>query len=435
MKKFYLLICATIAVCTAPASLSGRLNNISHLDTTVSAKTSLTNTPEWTVLVFMQAASNLAPFAEVNLEGIAQSGSTDKVNFLVEKQMRGDMAWRYKIEKGSYIVEEVKERPRPGNIADELIDSARWAITNYPSKKFALILWNHGCGYFDPSWTAAQPYYFKYTGTHQRYFAREKGILFDDERMIFLANTELAGVTDTISKQFLGGNKIDLVGMDACNMQMKEVCYEMRESVKTAVGSEEYEFAHGWPYDKISLSLTSNPRMNSKELGQAIVDGYGEYWRTRTSYFTQSTVNLEQLDPLRNNIDAMVTSYFTCKEFDSQTMTTVLKRARNQALSFSMPDYVDIGSFLTEFNNLLTKYKDALNVPARHLQTLQATLQDSLATLSQTVTSNAVGFYLSRAQGLSIYFPTRSIDPSYKNNQFPQNSRWQEFIYDFIKKQ
>jgi hypothetical protein len=47
---------------------------------------------------------------------------------------------------------------------------------------------------------------------------------------------------------FYGSIKIEVLGFDACLMNMLEVAYEMSSYAKFIVGSEELEPGKGWPY-------------------------------------------------------------------------------------------------------------------------------------------------------------------------------------------
>src|SRR5262249_39804355 len=45
--------------------------------------------------------------------------------------------------------------------------------------------------------------------------------------------------------------KIDILGLDSCEMSMAEVAYEVRNQVNFMVGAEGFEPRRGWPYDLI----------------------------------------------------------------------------------------------------------------------------------------------------------------------------------------
>ena len=55
--------------------------------------------------------------------------------------------------------------------------------------------------------------------------------------------------------------------------------------------------------------------------------------------------------------------------------------------------------------------------------------------VNRTVIANAVGRALSRARGLSIYFPTnksRRIDKSYEKTDFARDCPWIDFLKEYL---
>ena len=72
--------------------------------------------------------------------------------------------------------------------------------------------------------------------------AEAKSILFDDEARDFLDNLELKQVLVDLNK------KLDIIGFDACLMNMLEVAYQLRDHTEVVVGSEELEPGKGWDW-------------------------------------------------------------------------------------------------------------------------------------------------------------------------------------------
>ena len=89
------------------------------------------------------------------------------------------------------------------------------------------------------------------------------------------------------------GRKLDLLGMDACLMSMAEVAYQIRSSVRYAVGSEQTEPLDGWPYDTILSKLAKKPSLAPKDLSAVIVDKYLASYPPNEGV-TQSACDLEK---------------------------------------------------------------------------------------------------------------------------------------------
>jgi clostripain len=134
-----------------------------------------------------------------------------------------------------------------------LADFANWAVTNYPAKKYLLVIWNHGGGF--------------------RSLNLAKDIAWDDTSGgDKITMPELEYALSTINTQM--GKKIDIVGMDACFMAMTEVAYQIKDYADILIASEESEPGDGWPYDTILGELVGNPLISSEQLAVDIVDKY-----------------------------------------------------------------------------------------------------------------------------------------------------------------
>lgn len=419
-----------------PGTHAPTTNRITIQNSPTTEKEEKPELAEWTILVKMLATGNLEPFSALTLAGLAEIGSTEKINILVEIQREGTSALRCKIAQGGYYLEDIKELTTSGNQTEECIDAHRWAFTNYPAKRYGSFWWSHGSGVYNPLAYMNQPYYAQVNNSRyaQRAIAPERGLFFDDSRSIYMKNSDIATALKKISSECLQGKKLDFLCMDSCYMAMLEVCYEMKEHVEYVISSEEYVIATGHPYNRFVEGLTKNPAMTGAEVGTMLVSNFSTHFNSRTTNYTQSSIKLVELDTLRNRLDHFVDTYEQCKEFDPHTLQLLLKRARNQAHSFAIKDYVDIGSFFAELNGLISKHREALeNVPHRHISALQDAIRDIHYTLSRAVSAHAAGSAAIRSSGLSIYFPLDETIFSnyYDEHTFLQESRWLSFITNF----
>ena len=72
------------------------------------------------------------------------------------------------------------------------------------------------------------------------------------------------------------GQPLDLLGMDACLMATLEVAYQVRNSVRYLVASEELVPGHSWPYDTIFGDLRVDPERTPAEVAVSVVQQYTE---------------------------------------------------------------------------------------------------------------------------------------------------------------
>ncbi|MCK5358160.1 MAG: hypothetical protein KAJ48_07170, partial [Elusimicrobiales bacterium] len=116
---------------------------------------------EWTIMIYVNAKNDLEKFGLNDINEMEIIGSSDKVNIVVELgRMNGfdssDDNWtgtrRYLIKKDNNnkaITSPVIAELGKVDMGDwkHLVDFGAWAKTNYPAKKYMLIVWNHGTGW------------------------------------------------------------------------------------------------------------------------------------------------------------------------------------------------------------------------------------------------------------------------------------------------
>jgi hypothetical protein len=241
-----------------------------------------------------------------------------------------------------------------------LEDFIRFGARSFPAKACALILSNHGSGFYVPPAmlsrtcapsrrelaTRAMPRLRRslFHSTRRRLLDLEpdrRGIAYDDSSADCLDNRELKRVLQDAHQAL--GRKVDLVGMDACLMTMLEVAYQMRDHAQVLVGSEEVEPGVGWPHDRILRDLTARPAMSAAELATAIVRRYVESYRHTGQEATQSAIDLAKLDDLVEGVDALARRLLAA--LPSPALDAALHAAWRRTLRFFDSMYVDLHHF------------------------------------------------------------------------------------------
>ncbi len=427
------------------------------LITPVSANTAIINTPEkeWTFLVYAQANNSLCPFAQKNFNDMATVGSTQDLNIVVQwHDPNHNGVWRYKINAGKMELDMHLPVNIDGNAAKDLVDSMNWAVSKYPAKKYALILWNHGIGILDPVWgnqsmgftrskaTIANPRVQIEGLTHiedspenltrkQLRKAGHRGILFNERTKTYMNNQTLSSALSAIKTTVLKNKKIDLIGMDACLMAMTEVCYQIRNYADFFVGSQEVELAFGWGYAPIVQRFVGKP--SPQEAAQGIVQSYENLYKSKINFYTQSAIDLKVMDLLRDSINLVIQKLMACREIDQRKTTQALKQARNHTLQFSTSAYVDLHSFFQElhrsFQDIFNKNTTKNPLLTQAVDALKDAIDIASKLIEQSVVANATGKSLSRAKGLSIYYPLSGpIDQSYMYTEFVADCGWNNLL-------
>jgi hypothetical protein len=438
---------------------------------------------EWSILVYMQADNNLFEFADKDMAAMVNGYQFTVVdsNFLVNTLVQVDYpqdkkTWRFKIDQAGKIEHDSLNQQMGVHPADELVASARWIKEKYPAKQYAIILWGHGTGEEDLSskginsaglnnikkfnsiWMDVFDTYtcsckivenIEKTGSAKSCDERGlgdlvkngRGILYDDSEKTCLTNQGLTIAFSQIKSVL--GQKIDLVGMDACLMAMVEVAYQIKDYVNVLVASQDTEPGLGWDYADILRPLVSNPGLfTSDVLARSIVASYGSYYSpTDTHKYTLSAVNLNLLDPLCANIGAISLNILECLKYESFAIKKAVHMARLNSKSFAMPCYIDLYSFYHALHAEITQLRH--NAEVEHskccgflhkqspnyiptLDHLIEILNEGIGILGHVVFANVDGSADIGSNGISIFYPISAsgIHPSYANTLFAQHTNW-----------
>ncbi len=339
---------------------------------------------QWTVMVYMAADNNLAGEALKDLQSMEQVGSTDAVAIVVELDTPSG-ATRYLVNRGGSTVLEYLGNVDSGN-PGTLLRFIRFARERYPAQRYALILWNHGSGVK----------------------SLRKDIAFDWSAQSAIT---LPGLRSALA---LSGVFFELLGMDACLMQMVEVAYEVRNQARVLVSSQETVPGEGWDYETVLRALTGNPTMHPFDLARLIVASYVAYYRRSgvPGRYTLSAVDLTRVGDLVGALDALALAILS----DTQTPPWVYLALRGLALYFEDPDFVDLGDFM---RILASNPRIPLGVQEKARVVL-----DKLTACVFSVES----FGIIPTSGLSIYFPYTGYVRKYEGLAFASATHWDELI-------
>jgi len=375
----------------------------------------INNTAEWTVMVYLDADNNLESAGIDDINEMEIVGSTTEVNVVVQVDRipysvlaanneghADDITnsnWtttrRYYITQNFDPVQinsQLKSDLGELNMGDPqtLVDFTSWAVTNYPAKKYLLVIWNHGGGF--------------------RSLNLAKDIAWDDTSGgDKITMPELEYALSTINTQM--GKKIDIVGMDACFMAMTEVAYQIKDYADILVASEESEPFDGWPYDTILGELVGNPLMSSGQFAVNIVDEY--IFSYPYGHVTQSAIDLSYMGTLTDQLSDLALTIMN----DNLTPKYNYLNAANSSQYYGDIDFID----LYDFCNQLLIYSNSPGVKNIALN-IQQTLNYAV------IKSGYSGGSVSGSKGLSIYFPYIAYHYYYNYTNFSQDTLWDEML-------
>jgi len=373
------------------------------------------NTAEWTVMVYLDSDNNLESAGIDDINEMEIAGSTAEVNIVVQvdripysvlaanNEGYADDAsngnWtntrRYYITQDFDPVQinsQLESDLGELNMGDPqtLIDFTNWATSKYPAKKYFLVIWNHGGGFRSLSLT--------------------KDIAWDDTSGgDKITMPELEYALSAISSRI--GEKIDVVGMDACFMAMTEVAYQIKDYADILVTSEESEPFNGWPYDTILGELAGNPLTSSEQFAADIVDKY--IFSYPYNNVTQSAIDLSYMDTLAGQLSNLALAIMS----DSSTTKSKYVLASTSSQYYGDWDFID----LFDFCNQLLAYSNSLEV-----KNIASSIQQTLN--YAVIKSEYNGGSVSGSKGLSIYFPYTAYHYYYNYTNFAQDTFWDEML-------
>lgn len=217
----------------------------------------------WTVLVYMAADNDLAPFALWDLRemeggyksGRVAAGSTARADLVVQLAFPGEAQARRlhvfqsdEIYDSAFTIDDFRRKrrglgdvrspvaamiPRTENGAAvaPALDFERfleWGIREYPSEHYLVIVWGHGEGWVQ-----------------------------SDSRSNTLDIPGLRHALRTVERKLLGGRPIDVYVADSCLMQTIEVATELSDSARFIVGSSQVQNYLGLPYRRLMFELNT----------------------------------------------------------------------------------------------------------------------------------------------------------------------------------
>jgi clostripain len=372
-------------------------------------------TAEWTVMVFMNGDNNLEEFAISDYLEMMEVGSSNDVQIIVQfdrwtKRFLQDVSgWdetlRFRVEKEKNPEPE-NAIPRSGPKELDMGDGAvlqefvEWAMKEFPARKYALVIWDHGDGFrnFTGEDATVRERYFRSTDE-----ATFRTVSHDDTNHNLLYTRE---VQDSLTAA-LKGRRLDVLGFDACLMGMVEVAYALRDVADVLVASEELVPANGWKYDHWLGELQKNPAAyGAEELSGLLVQSYKKTYESppppgHDEGTTQSAIRLKKIEAL-----AEATSKLSkVLEFSLDDNLDAVRKARESVANYGNLQTcdgrvcyynVDLGRFLQRLSEESTD--PAVTAAAHSVQkALRETIVDNWASPARK------GVWGS--SGLAIYFP------------------------------
>jgi Clostripain family len=375
----------------------------------------LNNIGDYTVLIYMIGSSDLASPQEgsgskININEMEAIGSSSKINVIIQtgggiksspiddhKFIDFTVVQRHKILKnGIQNLGNLGKRDMadPKTLTDFII----WGMSNFPAKKYAIILWDHGSGING----------------------------FGNDALF---NHDILKLSEMV-KAFADAKKItnknfELIGFDACLMASVEVANMISSFGNYMVASEEDVPLTGWNYSSILEKLTKYPESNGSSLGKTMADSYLKYYNSEINQktVTLSVINLTKVSQITNGIEEL-SNYMNGKIVNTPSAISIIKAA-DSTERFGQTARNSSG--LVDLYDLLSHIKIQFPDTKYLCESIQRSLKSSII-------YNINGKARANATGLSIYMPTK--DEDFSDSVKYTMEGWQKIInrqYYFLK--
>lgn len=354
-----------------------------------------------TFLTFKALDNNLGMTLPMHLNTLEKAGSNTNVNALALVDDVGpNNTRRYYITQdgdANTITSPWTKAGRNGEMntgsAAGLGAAMRWGFGTYPSQVRWLDVNNHGGGYY--------------------------GIAQDDNADAIIRLPQLASALKHGTK----GKKLDLLTFDACLMATAEVAYELRDTAKVMVASEDSSYALGMNYDATLAALAKKPSTDPDDLARDLVLRAQRKGKT-VALFTISAIDLSKGDRVAAAVDQLGRALTGAMPRHAAPIKMSLNAVK--AFYVAGPDQSDFNH--RDLNEVVDQLRLRVQDPA---------VQAACQAVKGTLFNKGGAILLSRsareeakvARGLSIYLPTNGqVDPIYKDTSFAKATSWDEFL-------
>ena len=237
----------------------------------------------------------------------------------------------------------------------------KWCGNTYPANRNELIFWDHGGGSVSG---------FGY-----------------DEKNGRSSSMTLAGINSALKA---GGVAFDFIGFDACLMATTENALMLNSYGDYMIGSEETEPGVGWYYTDWLTKLGSNTSMATTDIGRQIADDFVRVCAKRCPG-QQTTLSVVDLAEFAATVPEKLTDFSKAiSSMLSGKQYREVSSARNRTREFASSSRIDQIDLVDLCNNLGTTEGNELAKALR-------------GAVKYNTYNN-----ISRASGVSIYFPYKS---------------------------
>lgn len=401
----------------------------------------------WTVLVYMNAASNLQPFSLINVAQMCSVGSNANLNIVLQWKQTATSNYfssvpvdttpsfvgtrRYLLPKlstaqqqqiaptgidtnpnlvGNTTVLDPYRLPDPstntvndnGTMTSDmglyttLQNFVQWGAKAYPADNMILVIWDHGSAMLNVDNRSV---------LHNKKVPKTTRAVASSSKILrgLSQDTQTGNQIATWQLNLALANPpqpIDAVVIDCSLQGGTEMAYQLKNSARILIASEDSPPGLGLPYDTW-LNYVQSATGSVCDIGSNLInDDIAQYASGGYSDITQSMTDLSKMAPVGtalNNFGSTLNKYVT-------SLASTIMTDRQAAQYFDFPEYKD----LYDFTDIVRRSSGAPSDLVTAAGNLESALISSngaiLMSAHGTYTDNT-GFNEDGASGLSIFLP------------------------------
>ncbi len=424
-------------------------------------------TKEWGIYVYFAADIpdlQMQKAAWRTLETLASVGSNDKVGITVLMDLPARDTEYYLLPerptdpcKKRWPIVPDRFLPNVNSASIESIyEFLEWSHRNCPAQKIALVFWGHGYAIddYDPTIQQSGSFAFSDSDDKGRSFGRTANsfpgkrsqalkLLYDATHDSVLNNRDFANVIRDYNTSLRGGKKIDLLGLDCCNMAMAEVLSELQDYADYAVAAETGLPFQSWLSAPILKKFLAKKYLTGKELAIGAVNDFIEsFGRSTDAYVGLSACDLAQCKTLETAVKTLARALWYA--IDEPQNRAAINKAWFSDVSFVQDGLIDLYSFCRFLEQYMPKNTNVLKAA----RAVKKAVKGGVVVLSRTA-PDLPGRRISLSNGLSVWFPPWIQFPSvdyfqieesknyfvagYPQTRFAQATGWDKFLRKLLQ--
>jgi hypothetical protein len=311
-----------------------------------------------------------------------------------------------------------------------------WSHRNCPAKKIALIFWGHGYALddFDPRFQESGSFAVtdqdddgmgRTFERNAKSFPGKRGqelkLLYDSTHDSVLNNRDFAGVLRSYNKRFLNGQKMQVLGLDCCNMAMAEVLCEFQDCADYVIAAETGLPFQSWLSVRVLRKFLAAQHSTAEEFAEhAVRDFIQSFGRLSSSYVGLSACNLNAFKDLEVAVKKLASALYVA--VDEPENRAAVEKAWFSDVSFIVDGLIDLSSFCM----FLQRNLPGTDVASAALGVMRAVKK--VVILSKTA-PDLPGRKICLSKGLSFWFPPWIQHPAVDYFQIEQSKDY--FVHGY----